>query len=119
MTCKVHKSPVHGLGLFAEEPILKGERSYYSLPIYIHGADIFEQLLIDDRFFVFDNIYDLRESELQYLNHSDNPNMDYEEEGIKIRLEALRDIRKDEEIFINYGWSEERKKEVFEREAKN
>ena len=90
----VRKSDIEGLGLFGT--LGKDEYSDWELPV----VDKYE----GDRFFVFEKIYDLRQSCLQYMNHSDNPNIEYEEIDGKIRITALRDIN-NEELLIDYGWT--------------
>lgn len=43
------------------------------------------------------------------LNHDDDPNVDYDtdENKLIITLKALRDIKKNEQLFINYNWEED------------
>ena len=106
MNTFVKKSDIEGLGLFASDDIKEGEFEIFSLPV--HTGEI-----TGDRFFVFDSVYDLRLSNLQYMNHSDTPNIDYIEIEGKIKILALRDIEKGEELLIDYGWDEEKKNSVF------
>lgn len=94
-------SQMHGKGLFAKSLIKKDDCYFFILPI----VESYE----GDKFFVFDKIYDLRGSSLEFINHSDNPNMDYTEIDGIIKIIALKDIGINEEITIDYGWSKEEK----------
>ncbi|MFC2119954.1 SET domain-containing protein-lysine N-methyltransferase, partial [Bacteroidota bacterium] len=43
----------------------------------------------------------------RYLNHSFYPNLEWYEDGNKIRIEVLKDIGKNKELTIDYRWNEE------------
>lgn len=108
----VKRSKINGLGLFSEQKISKDEYCEYILPII--EEDEWDNLIEDkERFFFFESIYDLRECKLKYLNHSENPNIDYDEVGDKVRIIALEDIRHGEELTIDYGWDGEEKRFKF------
>ena len=104
----VKESSVEGYGLFAAKTIRKGDlvidyamfpKDWYKTR-YIHLSE--EQILkhwyvmLDDEDCITSDKY----SKFSYINHSKNPNCDWE---IKIRkIIANKDIYRDEELFIDY-----------------
>lgn len=111
-------SPVAGIGVFALRDIPKGCRDMFSQPnpddkwIKIPLGEV-EQLPAHARFLVWnyclfdDTDYYVPERGFKqvdlclFLNHSDQPNVRSIDGGNY--FEALRDIRKDEELFLYYG----------------
>lgn len=48
---------------------------------------------------------DIENNYAKYINHSCEPNCEFEGEGKKVWVNAIRDINKGEELSINYGFS--------------
>lgn len=115
---EVRKSNIHGWGVFAKDDIKSGEilEENYFLIIPLHkteGSSIF----IDHRY-----NYPRKNSEYQVIpfgfsciyNHSNEPNAVWEtdEENEIFVFTAIKDIKKDDEIFTYYGgdsyWSDGR-----------
>jgi SET domain-containing protein len=114
----IRPSAIEGIGVFALRDIPKGCRSMFSKTndteswISISKAEV-EKLpahakalvenycLYDDaNYFVPD--YGFKKMDLvNYLNHSDNPNIISINDGEF--FEAIRDIKRGEELFIDYG----------------
>ena len=108
---EVRKSPVHGWGVFAKDDIkaeeILEENYFLVIPMAPNESS---SIFIDHRYnfprtdpknqvipFGFSCIY----------NHSDNPNAAWEtdEENQIFVFKAIKDIKKDEEIFTYYGGS--------------
>lgn len=108
----VKESTLHGKGIFTSVPIRKG-----TIIMKIIGEIIDEEECIrreneENNVYIFykdDNVYiDAKNSEkIKFLNHSCDCNcyVDEDENGDLI-LVALRDIQKDEELTIDYGYEE-------------
>jgi SET domain-containing protein len=108
-------SPVHGIGVFAIQPIPKGCRNIFSkgvgewikLPIAEvellpnHSRELIETycLFDKDNYYVPDYGFKLMDL-VNYLNHSYTPNIISINEGEE--FEAIRDITTGEELLINY-----------------
>lgn len=97
----VKKSLIHGYGVFAGKPFKKGEKIE---DCYFILSDCEDDILMD-------YIFEARGRSAVVLgygslyNHSDRPNAAYKL-SIKRRImtiKASRPIKKDEEIFVNYG----------------
>jgi SET domain-containing protein len=109
-------SGIHGIGVFAIQPIPKGCRSIFSkgtgewikLPIAeveqlpAHAKDLVETycLFDEENYFVPDYGFKLMDL-VNYLNHADAPNVISINDGED--FEALRDIAAGEELLVNYG----------------
>ena len=114
----IKPSPIEGIGVFALQDIPKGCRSMFSkatadeqwitisktevenLPI--HAKALIENYCLydDENYFVPD--YGFKKMDLvNFLNHSDEPNIISINDGEF--FEAIRDIKKDEELVIDYG----------------
>jgi SET domain-containing protein len=100
-------SKIEGIGLFTNKSLKEGERikckspeiskeNYKLLKKSLSKKDR-ELFLITD-----DKVYDVRDNLLRYFNHSNNPNMDW---GNGLIIIALRNIKTNEELTINYGWN--------------
>jgi uncharacterized protein len=92
----VRKSAIHGSGLFAEQPIRKGQ-----VIGYFEGSrtmrDGTHVIWIEDE---AGEQYGLRlRGPLRYINHAKRPNAKFQGE----RVVARRAIRRDEEITCHYG----------------
>ena len=84
----VSRSSLHGLGIIANKPIKA-------------GTDLGVSHVIDDEF--EDGL--IRTPLGGFLNHSDNTNSKYLEEGKNLRLVTNRDINQGEEVTVSYrGW---------------
>lgn len=106
----VAASPIHGLGVFAAEPIPRGTPIWRFQPGFdqVIPFALAEQLPASAREFLatytylsplFPGGYVLNGDHARFLNHSDTPNTDNSGE---IAL-ALRDIAEGEEITCDYG----------------
>lgn len=114
----IRPSPIEGIGVFALQDIPKGCRSMFSkatineqwiaiskmevelLPA--HSKALIENYCLydEDNYFVPD--YGFKKMDLvNFLNHSEIPNIISINDG-EI-FEAICDIKKDEELFIDYG----------------
>lgn len=105
-------STVSGVGVFATHDISKGT------PLFINLS--FKKRKVEDvpeefhRFCIFINDYecyspnrfDHMEIGWWYANHSNDSNIGYSKDD-KNTVIALKDIKKDEEIFLNYNELEE------------
>lgn len=86
---EVNKSNVHGLGLFAVNPIKKGTILIPIMQIDVDGKII--------------NEYDLKFEPQNYLNHSESNNtIPFKVKDI-IYIAALKDIPSNDEILCNYN----------------
>lgn len=96
--------PGTGLGLFATEPIQKGDfiLQYTGVPIPTSIADESESRYL---FEVDDHITldgDTEDNTAKYINHDCHPNTEADVVGGKILIHALRDIAVGEELTIDY-----------------
>ena len=118
---KVKKSKVHGTGVFATQDIKNGtkiieyigdkvtkkegdKRSSERIKKYLNSK-------ISGSVYIFElnKKYDIDGSPLynkaRYINHSCNPNCEVEGKGLKLWIFSLKDIKKDEELSYDYGFS--------------
>ena len=93
----IKRSPIHGRGLFAAQPIAKGELvgRYEGPPAKRDGKYVL--WIVDEEGNPERGIKG--ENEMRFMNHSANPNVEWDEEEVY----ALRDIAEGEEITIHYG----------------
>lgn len=104
----VGRSATEGLGLFASKDIVKGDlvidyalfpQNWYSL----RYDELSEEQIRKNWYVMLDNEHCItsdRYSKFSYINHSREPNCDWE---IRIRkIIANRDIKQGEELFIDY-----------------
>jgi len=93
----VAESPVHGRGVFAKTDIRRGQRI---------GVFEWVETRRDGKFVLWVEEDDGSETgcrgtnEMRYLNHSKRPNAEFDEFDVI----AIRDIKADAEIMIDYGW---------------
>ena len=109
----IKKSEIAGLGLFANRAIIADEKIYYDVPDmtyeeYIKIRNGLSRKESELFLTTEDRVYDIRNSELRYMNHSKTPNISWED-GLYIT--ALRNIKIDEELTIDYNWTEEEERE--------
>ncbi len=103
----VAKSKIHGLGLFAKKAMKKGYEYHITLN-RVSEAEYNKTTDEEAELFLYDeHLWDLRDSDYRYLNHSFYPNLEWYEDGDKIRIEVLKDIKKNKELTIDYRWDEE------------
>lgn len=117
---RARKSGIHGYGVFAAEPIAKGERIVrYKGKLRTHAEidELYGDVPDDGHTFLFtlndDYVVDANEdgNVARWINHSCDPNCEaviHEHEGDKrhkdkIWIEAIRDIAVGEELTYNYG----------------
>lgn len=99
-------SPIHGIGLFANEPISQGETVYQHSPQFQCelSQESFEALPEDERRTFEHYGYKRKEKwyldfdDIRFLNHNDTPNLKLTSKGIT----ALRDIAVGEELTQDY-----------------
>ena len=103
----------NGMGLYASKNIKKGTR----IIDYVGKIITKKQTNESDKFdnskpiylFNLSNKYDLDGdvpwNTARLINHSCSENCEYEEKGFKLWVVAIRDIKKDEELTCDYGFS--------------
>ena len=109
-------SPIHGIGVFAIRDIPKGCNTFFSknigewIKVSIaeveqlpnHSKELIETYCLYDADNYFIPDYGFKVMDLvNYLNHSKNPNIISVSDGEY--FEAIRDISKGEELFVDYG----------------
>jgi SET domain-containing protein len=109
----VRNSPIHGRGVFALRPIAKGARiiEYKGKLITdeeadrrygrLHENSSHTMLFSVEGGWVIDATRGGNSA--RWINHSCQPNCEIEEEGHRVFIEALRDIRPGEEIIYDYN----------------
>ena len=110
---QVRRSGVHGKGVFALRPIARGETVIEytgelitwreALRRHPHDPDDPNHTFyfhIDDR-----HVIDAKfgGNAARWINHACDPNCEADEEGSRVFIKALRDIRPGEELFYDYG----------------
>lgn len=94
---EVLESPIHGHGVFAEKNFEAGHRFVISYSVL--DDDDTDTIWNNS----FDGWYPSPEIPWAYLNHSDDPSAEVEQEDSKMVLTLLRDVAEGEEITIDYG----------------
>lgn len=114
----IRPSPIEGIGVFAIQDIPKGCRSMFTKPndeekwinisknevaaLPAHAKALIENYCLYDERNYFVPDYGFKKMDLvNFLNHSDTPNIISINEGEF--FEAIRDIKKGEELLIDYG----------------
>lgn len=112
----IQPSKVHGIGVFAIRDIPKGTKNLFSKgfgdwikvskaeveQMPMHTRELIENHCLFDADFYFVPEYGFKIVDLViYLNHSDTPNVISVNDGEY--FEAIRDIQKGEELFVDYG----------------
>ena len=110
---QVRKSGVHGKGVFALQPIAKGETIIEYKGEVISWDEALRRHPHDptqpDHTFYFHiddtHVIDgkVGGNASRWINHSCAPNVEAEEDGIRVFLKALRRIKPGEELFFDYG----------------
>jgi SET domain-containing protein len=118
--CRITRSPVHGVGVFAIKPIPKGTNPFKTFVdvdvVAIPKKDIMEnetipaavKELVDSFYATQDGVIycdarSFNEINISYfLNHADEPNLDTEEIDEETIFTANRDIAVHEELFADY-----------------
>jgi uncharacterized protein len=109
----VRQSPIHGLGLFAEEYIPRGTTLWRFEPLIDRLIPEGELARLPDKVIDFIDIYSEYFPELgvlvlsgdndRYTNHSEDPNTEVVlPNGPEAHMRALRDIHPGEEITCDY-----------------
>jgi hypothetical protein len=112
----VRVSPIHGLGIFAKKRIKKGEVIAVNPTLDDIPVMAVRGCILSDYVFNGETRYDksMILGPLALLNHSEtdetaevwSDEIEVGGEDIPIvKLMALKDIKKDEEILIDYGWN--------------
>jgi SET domain-containing protein len=109
---ELRSSPIHGHGVFALRRIRKGTRliEYVGERITSEAADLRYDDDAMDRPHTFLFTVDVRTvidaavggNEARFINHSCNPNCEAVDDGGRIFIEALRNIRPGEELTYDY-----------------
>ncbi len=106
---KIRNSKIHGSGGFAKKDLKKGQRIIEYIGEKIsnkesekisrkNGVYIFE---LDKKWDIDGNV---PENIAKYINHSCEPNCNFEIRNGHIWIKAKREIKKGEELFYNYGF---------------
>ena len=110
---KVKKSNIDNRGLYASKNIKAGTKIITYKGKLISKKETEENPNYDNEkaiyLFNINNKYDL-DGDFEYntarlINHSCNPNCEVDGKGLKLFIYALKDIKKDEELSYDYGFS--------------
>ena len=110
---KIKKSNIDNKGLIAAKDIKKGTRIIYYKGKLISKkeSEINPKFDNSKRIYLFEinKRYDLdgdfNFNTARLINHSCNPNCEVSGTGLKLWVYAIRDIKKDEELSYDYGFS--------------
>lgn len=110
---EVHRSPVHGNGVFARRDIAAGERIVEYEGRRIEWDEATERAARSGQpvnYTLFFTLADGRVidggdegNDARFINHSCEPNCEAYEEDERVFIHALRDIEKGEELNYNYA----------------
>lgn len=110
---QVRRSGVHGKGVFALQPIAKGERIIEYMGEVVTWPQAQKRHPHDPRdpnhtfFFHIDEKHVIDAAvggnAARWINHACEPNCQAEEEDGRVFIDALRDIAPGEELFYDYG----------------
>ena len=110
---KIKKSNIDKRGLYASKNIKPGEKVIEYVGKLITKKETEENPKFDNGkaiyLFNLNNRYDL-DGDFTYntarlINHSCNPNCEIESKGLKLWISSIRDIKKNEELSYDYGFS--------------
>ena len=110
---KESKSNINRRGLFANKDIKKDTIIIHYIGKIITKKQTEEDSKFDNGkaiyLFNINNKYDL-DGDFTYntarlINHSCNPNCEVESKGLKLWISSIRDIKKNEELSYDYGFS--------------
>ena len=105
---RVKKSRVHGRGVFAKKPIRKGERIieytgrrilWSSVPKELDDPRMYFFAIGDGKWVIDPSVGG---NEAKWINHSCDPNCVIRERKGRIFIDALRNIRRGEELSYDY-----------------
>lgn len=120
--CEVKGSSIHHKGLYATRDIAKGERIIDYIGEKINKEESDRRLKEQERRY-FENPQDeagtymfeisedvcidgdVPDNDAKYANHSCSPNCEFEVDGERIWIQAIKDLKKGEEITVDYGFS--------------
>lgn len=102
----------YGKGVFAGQNLKKGELVHVAPAIKLSKGDMYfvENTVLNDYVYAaaseFDSHCWLAWGHGSLFNHADKENIHYEvvEDKSEIHYFAKKNVKKDEELFINYGW---------------
>jgi uncharacterized protein len=107
----VKQSSIHGKGIFAKKNIKAGQKIGRYKGTIITNEESYERFVdVDGHSHTFffsideDHVIDGGDNGngLKYCNHSCSPNAEAKNEGKKVKVYALQDIKKGNEIFYDY-----------------
>ena len=110
---KQKSSNIDNRGLFASKNIRKGTKIIYYIGKIITKKQTENNPKFDNDkaiyLFNLNNRYDL-DGDFTYntarlINHSCNPNCEVEGKGLKLWISSIKDIKKNEELTYDYGFS--------------
>jgi SET domain-containing protein len=106
---EIRRSPIHGTGGFARQPIPKGTRVVEYVGEKISKSESLRRCLASNHYIFtlteeFDLDGDVPWNPARFLNHSCRPNCEAEKTQERIWIIALRDIAAGEELTFNYGY---------------
>lgn len=106
---RIKYSKIHGNGGFAKKDIKKGTKLIQYIGKKITKAEAEKVSDIDGVFlFELDKKWDIDgnvpENTARFINHSCDPNCDFEIKNKQIWIRAMNDIKKGEELSYNYGF---------------
>tara|TARA_B100001996_G_C18215673_1_gene421623 strand:+ start:73 stop:525 length:453 start_codon:yes stop_codon:yes gene_type:complete len=110
---KQKKSKINNRGLFASKNITKGTKIIYYVGKIISKKESEKNSKFDNDkaiyLFNLNSKYDL-DGDFTYntarlINHSCNPNCEVEGKGLKLWISSIKDIKKNEELTYDYGFS--------------
>ena len=110
---KIKKSNIDKRGLYASKNIKPGEKVIDYVGKLITKKETEENPKFNNGkaiyLFNLNNRYDL-DGDFVYnvarlINHSCNPNCEVESKGLKLWISSIRDIKKNEELSYDYGFS--------------
>tara|TARA_B100000029_G_scaffold30896_1_gene29553 strand:+ start:1650 stop:2102 length:453 start_codon:yes stop_codon:yes gene_type:complete len=110
---KQKKSKINNRGLFASKNITKGTKIIYYVGKIILKKESEKNSKFDNDkaiyLFNLNSKYDL-DGDFTYntarlINHSCNPNCEVEGKGLKLWISSIKDIKKNEELTYDYGFS--------------
>ncbi len=110
---RVKKSNIDKRGLYASKNIKTGEKIIEYIGRLISKKEAETNSKFDNKkdiyLFNINEKWDLdgdyRWNTARLINHSCNPNCEVEGKGLKLSIVAIKDIKKDEELSYDYGFS--------------